>query len=259
MNIQPSIVNLPSNPDSPNINPFQTSSSNDDEDDDMALGDEAAGGVVENLSDEDGHVSRSINVSPSVDEDSDTQEKPLTNSIDHNKQNHINDDDEENDSDDHPNSKNYSSYNKQNTLRNNMQNSSINDAISNSNFGSIIQSWLRDLVELQPNRYVYDRPWSKSSRPWSLDKIQRDIERFNRYNDYKNAIEVSKKMLQNGILDYHYYAEYLVETLRICSKSYLKLQDYLHCIQYATEALQYNRNDDDTLIYRAKGFENDKW
>jgi tetratricopeptide (TPR) repeat protein len=258
MNIQPSIVNLPSNPDSPNINPFQTSSSNDDEDDDMALGDEAAGGVVENLSDEDGHVSRSINVSPSVDEDSDTQEKPLTNSIDHNKQNHINDDDEENDSDDHPNSKNYSSYNKQNTLRNNMQNSSINDAISNSNFGSIIQSWLRDLVELQPNRYVYDRPWSKSSRPWSLDKIQRDIERFNRYNDYKNAIEVSKKMLQNGVLDYHYYAECIAETLIICAHAYLKLFDYSHAIQYASEALQYNKNDGNPLMYRGKAFENEK-
>jgi len=74
MNIQPSIVNLPSNPDSPNINPFQTSSSNDDEDDDMALGDEAAGGVVENISDEDGHVSRSINVSPNMDDDADIPE-----------------------------------------------------------------------------------------------------------------------------------------------------------------------------------------
>jgi hypothetical protein len=59
------------------------------------------------------------------------------------------------------------------------------------------------LVTIQSNRRVssfLERPWSKSSRPWSLDKIQRDIERLNRFNEYTNAIEVSKKMLQNGIL-----------------------------------------------------------
>ncbi len=79
----------------------------------------------------------------------------------------------------------------------------INDAISNSNFCSTIQSWLRDLVTLQSNRRVssfLERPWSKSSRPWSLDKIHRDIERLNRFNEHTDAIEVSKKMLQNGIL-----------------------------------------------------------
>jgi hypothetical protein len=53
----------------------------------MALGDEAGVSLVENLSDEEEHVLRGINVSPTIDEDSDTQElisqKPLTASIDH--------------------------------------------------------------------------------------------------------------------------------------------------------------------------------
>jgi hypothetical protein len=83
------------------------------------------------------------------------------------------------------------------------QNTTVDEEISNSNFGSIIQCWLRDLVKSQPShRYssYYDRPWSKSHRPWSLENIQRDIEKFNRSNNYKNAIEVSKKMLQNGVL-----------------------------------------------------------
>lgn len=65
-------------------------------------------------------------------------------------------------------------------------------------------------------------------------------------------------MLQNGILDYHYYAEYITDTLNICAESYLKLSDYLHAIQYASEALQYNKNDGCTLMYRAKAFENEK-
>jgi hypothetical protein len=55
----------------------QTLSLNDDEDD-MALGDEAAGGVPDNLSDED---TRSVNVSPNMHENYDTPElirqKPL--------------------------------------------------------------------------------------------------------------------------------------------------------------------------------------
>ncbi len=211
------------------INPFRNSSSNevDDDEDEMALGDEAGAGLVGNLSDEEGHIVRSLNVSPTMDEeDSDTQElliqKPLelsektTNIIDHNiafqinennQQNHqINDndnDDDTNDLYDYHNNKNSSSY-KQNFGKDNneisIQNSSIIDAIRNSNFGLIIQSWLHDLITLQSNRLFYDRPWSKSSRPWSLDKIQRDIEKFNRFNEYKNAIDVSKKMLQNGVL-----------------------------------------------------------
>jgi hypothetical protein len=65
-------------------------------------------------------------------------------------------------------------------------------------------------------------------------------------------------MLQNGILDYHYYAEYITDTLSICAESYLKLSDYLHAIQYASEALQYNKNDGYILMYRAKAFENEK-
>jgi len=236
-----------------------------DDEDDMALGDEASPHLVRNLSDEEDHVSHSINVSPTIDEDSDTQElitqKSLPTSIDQNTkptQSHheINNDDENDLYDYH----NYSS-NKQNLIKNNNNNNSIssmNDIISNSNFGLIIQSWLHDLIALQSNRHYHDRPWSKSTRPWSLNKIQHDIERFNQYHDYQNTIDVSKKMLQNGILDYHYYADYIAETLILCAESYLKLSDYLHAIQYASEALQYNRNDGYTLMYRAKAFENEK-
>jgi hypothetical protein len=78
--------NISSNPDSPyifnghNIDQFQISSSHDD-DEDMALGDEAGVGLAENLSDEEGHISRSIDVSPTMDDDYDAPElikqKPL--------------------------------------------------------------------------------------------------------------------------------------------------------------------------------------
>jgi hypothetical protein len=37
-------------------------------------------------------------------------------------------------------------------------------------------------------------------RPYSLDRLQRDIERYQRLNDFKNATEASKKMLKNGVL-----------------------------------------------------------
>jgi hypothetical protein len=38
----------------------------------------------------------------------------------------------------------------------------------------------------------------------------------------------------------------------------LESDDYLHAIQYATEALQYNKTDDNALICRAKAFEKEK-
>jgi hypothetical protein len=78
-----------------------------------------------------------------------------------------------------------------------------NDAISNSNFSSTIQNWLRDLIALQYSRHsssYSERPWSQSSRPYSLDSLQRDIERCKRYDDFQNTIETSKKMLKNGLL-----------------------------------------------------------
>lgn len=221
-------LNPSSNPDSPsafnrnNILQFQIHSSND-EDDDMAVGDEAGCGSVANVSDDEGHISRNLNASPVIYEDSPIQdihnEKSMPIPIDHStafqtdRKNKQNDDGQEEEEDDDNESgynintcqtKNkHSSYN-QNTVRHNhqqfMQSSSIDDVISNSSFGSIIQSWLRDLVASQSNRHYNDRPWSRYSRPWSLDKIQRDIERYNRFNDYKNTIEVTKKMLQNGVL-----------------------------------------------------------
>jgi hypothetical protein len=58
--------------------------------------------------------------------------------------------------------------------------------------------------------------------------------------------------------DYHSHAEYLVKTLVLCAQCYAKINDHVHAIQYATEALQYNRLDSSALICRAKAFENEK-
>jgi hypothetical protein len=43
----------------------------DDDDDDMVLGDEAAAGLIENMSDDDGNISHSLNVSPTMDDGDD--------------------------------------------------------------------------------------------------------------------------------------------------------------------------------------------
>jgi hypothetical protein len=43
-----------------------------------------------------------------------------------------------------------------------------------------------------------------------------------------------------------------------CVQCYSKMNDHIHAIQYATEALLYNKMDSTTLICRAKAFENDK-
>ncbi|CAF3746768.1 unnamed protein product [Rotaria sordida] len=300
----------PSTFDHQNVNQFQLSSLNDDDGDDddgMALGDEAGTDLTGNLSDEEGHIARSANVSPTNDNDSDTPEsnvqRPVeTTSVRQNMKNNLIDqsiafgmyDDNNNKrnnistayrhqiSDDYDDlydkptnhnlptiSKNSPSY-KQNTSYStswtnysdtNMRSTTVSEAISNSNFGSTIQSWLHDFITSQTSyRFssFYDRPWSKSPTPWSLNKILGDIEKFNVSNEYKNAIEVSKKMLHNGLLDYHYHTECIVNILTICAQCYLKLHDYVHTIQYATEALQYNKNDADILICRAKAFENEK-
>lgn len=37
-------------------------------------------------------------------------------------------------------------------------------------------------------------------RPYAVDRLQRDIERFYRLNDSKNALDAAKKMLKNGLL-----------------------------------------------------------
>jgi hypothetical protein len=44
---------------------------NDVDDDDMALGDEAGAGLIGNMSDDDGNISHSLNVSPTMDDDDD--------------------------------------------------------------------------------------------------------------------------------------------------------------------------------------------
>lgn len=182
----------------------------------MAVGDEAGGGSFGgNVSDDEGHISRNLNASPTTYEDSPIQnldhQKFINKSIDNTialqtngniKQNEQEQDEEENEND--TDDVQYGSYNYQNTLKTNnstyMRNNSIDDVISKSNFGSIIQNWLHDSVAIQSHRYYHDRPWSKCSRPWTLEKIQRDIDRHYRYNEYEKAIEIAKKMLQNGIL-----------------------------------------------------------
>ncbi|CAF2074275.1 unnamed protein product [Rotaria magnacalcarata] len=266
------------------------------DDDDMALGDEAGGGLVEDPSDEEGRASRSITVSPTVDDDPDIQEsiypKPLDTppmnafSYQHRENHNINfgthrnkystvhyhkTNDDFYDSyhtpvnDSISNVRNNSSY-KYNTnsfnSRNDtyMQSTTINDAILNSNFGLTIQSWLQDFVKTQPSyrsSSMYDRIWSRSPTPWSLNKIQGDIEKYHASRNYKNAIEISKKLLHNGALDYHFHAESIVNALTGCAQCYLKSNEYVRAIQYTTEALQYNKNDDDALFCRAQAFENE--
>jgi hypothetical protein len=233
-----------------------------DDDDDMQLGDEADAGLSEHMSDDDGHVSHSFNVSPTAEDDDNEppeliDQKPLTTPpfspptnyrepLDLRQGYQVNNtynrtdfsavSNEPNMDDDPPlrstSTKHASppqrivritpvsirsgltafSCFKNNNNRNDgtvaqTTRSSASDVhhdqISSSNFGSIIQSWLRDTVQLETDRRPtshHTRPWSKSVRPWSLDKLQRDIERFNRLRDFGNAIEASKKMLKNGIL-----------------------------------------------------------
>lgn len=185
-------------PDSPppyddlNINQFQVSSNDDD--DGMRLGDEASGDLGES-----GPLSRSINVSPTNEDDLDVR-KSTDQSIAFNFDEAIHPtqlatiSDEESDLYDHHTDPKYP------PSRQNDYETSTFDQIANSSFGLLLQTWLRDLVASQPNRSHYDRPWSKSPRPYSLDRIQRDIDRFIRFNDYQNAVDVSKKLLQNNLL-----------------------------------------------------------
>ena len=212
-------------------------SSNDEDDDEMPLGGEA----------DSGHVSRSIHVSPTNIDDIESS-KPIDKEVifDFNKQtvktHLLTISDDENDLYDHHTHQKYPS-----------SNTNEFDSIANSNFGFLIQTWLRDLVKPHSSR-----PWSKSPQPYILDKIQRDMDRFVRFNDYQNAIDVSKKMLQNNQLDYHYHAEYIGETLNVCGQCYWKSQDYFHAIEYTSEALEYNRKDDNALFFRARAFEDEK-
>jgi tetratricopeptide (TPR) repeat protein len=264
----------------------------DDDDDEMALGDEASAGLLGNMSDDDVNVSHSLNVSPTMDDGEDDsvpeliEQKPLGtppltsttngNPINQHTTYRINQNYTQNDissitNDDsyHHNtiptiSNNYSSISsnsfeqRSSTTTTNLS----NDQISNSNFSSTIQNWLRDLVASQSTRRSSsfpEKPWSKSMRPYALDRLQRDIERFYRLNEYKNTIDASKKMLKNGVLDYHKHAEHIVSTLTMCAQSYFKTNDYTRTVQYASEALQYNKMDTTALICRAKAFENDKF
>lgn len=60
-------------------------------------------------------------------------------------------------------------------------------------------------------------------------------------------------------LDYHLHAEYIVNALVLCAQCNSKLKKYILAIQYATEALQYNKTDTNALLCRARAFENEDW
>jgi phage gp46-like protein len=60
-----------------------------------------------------------------------------------------------------------------------------------------------------------------------------------------------------SFLDYHNHADHIVSTLFTCAQAYSKKSDHVHAIQYATEALQYNKTDSNALLCRAKAFENE--
>ncbi|CAF0937621.1 unnamed protein product [Adineta ricciae] len=281
----------------PNTDQFQTSTLNDD-DDDMALGFEAGIGISTNISDEDGRVSPQMDDDSDVPEL--INQKPLytppttpllkkDNPLEHgmgfsNRSNFRRNALLTSDTSDQTNDNHYvfnENYHNPkispqiSTFQHNTSSfsllddtneiatkpSTIDEIISSSNFGPLIQNWLCDLlVQQSTDRQltIHDRPWTNSVRPWSLNNIQHDIDRFSRLYNYPSAIEVSKKMLHNGLLDYHYHAEYITEALVGCAECYLQLEDYTHAIQYATEALQYNRTYGEALLCRAKAFEQEK-
>ena len=79
----------------------------------------------------------------------------------------------------------------------------IHDAISNSKFSPLIQSWLRERVPESTGSYYssyYDLPWSNSPSPYSVHTLENDIYRNQRYDDHEGVILRAKLLLKNGIL-----------------------------------------------------------
>ncbi|CAF1273581.1 unnamed protein product [Adineta ricciae] len=251
-----------------------------DNDDDMELGDEAGANALENMSDDDRRDGHSLNVSPTMEDDdipeligeesieiqssaSSSRQRQNSNTIDRNIPFSSIDTFHRDEfsaiaNDDHASTlsnKNHSTYKRISENRSSSTLTSQNDQISNSNFSPIVQSWLRDSQSNHHSSSLSDKPWSKLSRPYELDRLQRDIERFNRLNDNRNALEAAKKMLKNGLLDYHRHAEHIMNTLMVCAQCNAKLGRHSVAIQYATEALQYNRTDANVLICRGRAFE----
>ena len=58
--------------------------------------------------------------------------------------------------------------------------------------------------------------------------------------------------------DYHHHTDHIVSALSTCAQCYQKINNYVYAIQYASEALQYNKMDSNALLCRAKAFENEK-
>ena len=59
------------------------------------------------------------------------------------------------------------------------------------------------------------------------------------------------------VSDYHKHAEHIVDTLKMCAQCYSKANHQPNTVQYASEALQYDRTDTIALMCRAKAFEKD--
>ncbi|CAF1375409.1 unnamed protein product, partial [Didymodactylos carnosus] len=142
------------------------------------------------------------------------------------------------------------------------------DAVSRSNFSLHIQHWLRETAyganylqsdEIKRFMTASTKPWSRQQIPWDLDKIDHHIRNFSRLGDFQSTIDASKKMLRNGFLDYHYHTEHIVEILWTCADSYAKLANDRCAIEFASEALQFNIIHGQSLMCRAKAFQNENF
>ena len=193
------------------------------DDDDMELGDEAGANALENMSDDDRGDGHSLNVSPTMEDDDipeligqesieiassvPSRQRQNSNTIDRNIPFSSNDTFHRDEfptiaNDDHASTlsnKNHSTYKRTSENRSSSTLTSQNDQISNSNFSPMVQSWLRDSQYNRRSSSLSDKPWSKQSRPCALDRLQRDIERFNRLNHTRNALEAANKMLKNAL------------------------------------------------------------
>lgn len=79
----------------------------------------------------------------------------------------------------------------------------IHDAITNSKFSPLIQSWLRERVPESTGSYYSpycDLPWSNTPPPYSVHNLENDIDRCQCNSDHQGVIQVASLMLKNGAL-----------------------------------------------------------
>lgn len=63
------------------------------------------------------------------------------------------------------------------------------------------------------------------------------------------------KLINAIVSDYHNHADCISNTLVRCAQASVKLGRLIQAIQYATEALEYNKTDSIALMCRAKAYE----